>query len=151
MSEAAMKPKPCHFLHHVSQMSLYVLDHKQILSFFMLCSRWLSGKRSYLTARRSQVRFQDCARTSLCGVCVFLPVSGWVSSRSSSFPHQPITCTIGPSSNQVILTISLPVDLETGPRALSYSDHSSLRIAPVASKDGLNAENKFRCTLYNDQ
>ena len=82
---------------------------------------------------------------------MFLPVSGWVSSGVSGFPHHPITCTIGQSSNQVILTISLAVDLEMGPRALFYGDHCSLRIAPVASKDGLNAEDKFHCTLYNDQ
>lgn len=30
------KPKPGHYLHHASQMSLYVLDHKQILSFSIL-------------------------------------------------------------------------------------------------------------------
>ena len=50
---------------------------------------------------------------------------------------------------QVILTMILAPDLEI--RAQLYAAaHCSLRTAPVASKDGLNAEDKFRCTLCND-
>ena len=38
-----------------------------------------------------------------------------------------------------------------GPRALFYSDHCSLQIAPAAQKDELNAEDKF-CfiVIYDD-
>ena len=77
--------------------------------------RAVSALASQLEGRGFEPR---TVQAFLCGVCMFLPVSGWVSSGLSGFPHQPITCTIGKSSSQVILTISLALHLEMGPRAL---------------------------------
>ena len=70
--------------------------------------------------------------------------------RGLRFPPSPNNMHYWSILQQVILTISMAVVLEMGPRAQLYAAaHCYLRIAPVALNDGLNAGDKFRCTLTN--